>query len=367
MDKPRYTVDIVIAAPGTPLLEPNSGELLLDGDKVPQTSLPGHMFYVLHGPDAPPKSRGFAPKEHGSVKGPGEITPFDAASYKDPRYTRTIEISEEQYKKLEEFGDHPTRFGFSEYYQDVRNNCVDFTWAALNHAGIERKKSIDVNALGGFIGPGGFIGQTLPDARIPLPIKGEGKDGYRPLRNIHGVDSIDAPFPDSDLNKTHYNEMPKRDPLRRVFSEEEQHGLPADRALASGPTVARHQNDPLLTQINQGVARLDDDNGRSFDSTSLNIGASLYSLAKTHGITQVDHVLLSERTAQADAAQTIFIVQGDRNDPAHVRAGMPTAVAAQTPAAASFERAEQLAQAQVHTHEAPQQHEVREQSGPRMV
>lgn len=360
MDKPRYTVDIVIAAPGTPLIDPKTGEQeRLAG--VLQTSTPGHMFYVLHAPGAPAQSYGFAPSAHGSMNGPGEIKSDDADVYRDPHYTRTLEISEAQYNKLQEFGKNSESLGFSKHYQDVRNNCVDFTWAALNHAGIERKKSIDVNALGG------FIGQALPDARIPLPIKGEGKDGYRPLRNIHGVDSIEAPFPDSELNKTHYNEMPERDPLQRALSEEERHGLPADRAMASNPSDARHQSDPLLAQINQGVARLDADNGRSFDTTSQNIGASLYSLAKTHGITQVDHVLLSERTAQADAAQNIFIVQGDRNDPAHLRASMPTALAAQTPAAASFERAEQLAQTQVHTHEAPQQHEVREHSGPRMV
>ena len=78
----------------------------------------------------------------------------------------------------------------------------------------------------------------------------------------------------------------------------------------SGDLLARHSNDPLLSQIHQGVARLDAERGRAFDATSENISASLYALAKANGLTQVDHVLLSDRTAQADVAQSIFIVQG---------------------------------------------------------
>ena len=103
------------------------------------------------------------------MNGPGAIMEDDATVYKDPRYTRTLEISEDQYRKLQQFGSDPEKFGFSKHYQDVRNNCVDFTWEALNHAGIERKRSIDVNALGG------PAGQLLPDVRIPLDIKGQAR------------------------------------------------------------------------------------------------------------------------------------------------------------------------------------------------
>lgn len=238
----------------------------------------------------------------------------------------------------------------------MRNNCVDFTWEALNHAGIERKRSIDVNALGG------PAGQLLPDVRIPLDIKGAGKDAFRPLRNIHGVDSIDPPFPDSELNQRKTNPMPERSFKQHMLSDAEGMGE------RSGDLLARHSNDPLFSQIHQGVARLDAERGRSFDAASENISASLYALAKANGLTRVDHVLLSDRTAQADVAQNIFIVQGERNDPAQLRAGMPTAVAAQTPAETSFERAEQLSQsAQARTQDALQQRQVQEQSGPRMV
>lgn len=354
MDKPRYTVEIVIAAPGTPLVDERGVQKVVDG--VPQTSGPGHMFYVLHGPDKTTRSFGFAPTEHGSMNGPGEVMKTDAVEYRNPHYSRTLEISEQQYRKLEAFGAHPDKYGFDLQYKDVRNNCVDFTWEALNHAGIQRKSSIDVNALGG------PAGQLLPDVRIPLDIKGAGKDAFRPLRNIHGVDSIDPPFPDSELNQRKTNPLPERSLKQHMLSDAEGMGE------RSGDLLARHSNDPLLSQIHQGVARLDAERGRAFDATSENISASLYALAKANGLTQVDHVLLSDRTAQPDATQNIFIVQGERNDPAQLRASMPTAVAAQTPAETSFERAEQLSQsAQVRTQDELQQRQVQEQSGPRMA
>ena len=354
MDKPRYTVEIVIAAPGTPLVDERGVQKVVDG--VPQTSGPGHMFYVLHGPDKTTRSFGFAPAEHGSMNGPGEVMKTDAVEYRNPHYSRTLEISEQQYRELEAFGAHPDKYGFDLQYKDVRNNCVDFTWEALNHAGIQRKSSIDVNALGG------PAGQLLPDVRIPLDIKGAGKDAFRPLRNIHGVDSIDPPFPDSELNQRKTNPLPERSLKQHMLSDAEGMGE------RSGDRLAWHSNDPLLSQIHQGVARLDAERGRDFDATSENISASLYALAKANGLTQVDHVLLSDRTAQPDAAQNIFIVQGERNDPAQLRASMPTAVAAQTPAETSFERAEQLSQsAQVRTQDELQQRQVQEQSGPRMA
>jgi len=209
------------------------------------------MFYVLHGPGNTTKSFGFAPSEHGSMNGPGEVMKTDASEYKDPRYSRTLEISEEQYRKLEEFGAHPDKLGFDLQYKDVRNNCVDVTWAAPNHAGIERKRSIDVNMLGG------GIGQMFPDVRIPLNGLGEGKDGYRPLRNIHGVESIDPPFPGSELNRKKINDMPKRSFQQHILSDADGVGE------RNGEHLVGHSNDPLFLQINQGVARLDAEAGRS--------------------------------------------------------------------------------------------------------
>jgi len=60
--------------------------------------------------------------------------------------------------------------------------------------------------------------------------------------------------------------------------------------------------------------------------------------APEQGLEQVDHVVLSNATANQPAGHTIFVVQGDLSDPAHLRAGMPTAVAAQTPVAESLQQ-----------------------------
>lgn len=253
MDKPRYTVDIVIAAPGTPLIDPRTHKQAVDADGNRQTSMPGHMFYVLHPAGQPPKSYGFAPKEHGSMNGAGAIMDNDATVYKDPHHTRTLEISEAQYKKLEAFGTDPEKFGFSKQYQDVRHNCVDFAWEALNHAGIARKQSLDVNMLGG------VVGQLVPDVRIPLGARGEGKDGYRPLRNIHGVDSIEPPFPKSDLNRTTTHPMPDRTLKQRLLSETDGVGGRSDERLADDARVPGNPLHPLDQKVRTA---LEDATGR---------------------------------------------------------------------------------------------------------
>ena len=82
------------------------------------------------------------------MNGPGASSETTKV-YKDPAHVRTIEITEAQYNKLKAFGDDPVAHGFSKHYADVRHNCVDFTWDALNHAGIQRKHSLDVNSIGG--------------------------------------------------------------------------------------------------------------------------------------------------------------------------------------------------------------------------
>ncbi|WP_337999743.1 XVIPCD domain-containing protein [Xanthomonas campestris] len=74
------------------------------------------------------------------------------------------------------------------------------------------------------------------------------------------------------------------------------------------------------------------------------ITASLLTLAKDNGLTRVDHVLLSDKTKDLPAAQTLFVVQGDPKDPAMLRAHMPTAEAAQRPVQDSFAQLESINQ-----------------------
>lgn len=95
MDKQQYTVTIVIAAPGTPLYK-NGEQQVIDGE--PANSGPGHMFFILDDSKSKPISYGFAPITHGEMNGPGKIYNSDAKEYHNPAYSRTIEISKEQYE-----------------------------------------------------------------------------------------------------------------------------------------------------------------------------------------------------------------------------------------------------------------------------
>lgn len=99
-----------------------------------------------------------------------------------------------------------------------------------------------------------------------------------------------------------------------------------------------HPEYGLNQQIRQGVAALDAQHGRPFDQTSERLTASLTVLAREQGLQQVDHVLVSNATAQHPAGHNVFVVQGDPANPAHLRAMMPTAVAVQTPVEQSMQK-----------------------------
>lgn len=298
-----YTVTIYVAAPGTPL-------------KSGGTSAAGHMYLaVTH--DGVTRSYGFAPREHGARSGPGAVTGKDVDEYRNPFYARTMQISKEQYEKIVSYSTEPEKHGFDQQYNGLSNSCIDFTWAALNHAGLHRQVKSQQDA-------------TFEGALKPLDNKSE-------------IQSIRAPYPHSRLNSEVHHEMPKRSLMQRLISENDAYeGLRAD---------------PMLSQISEKVAELDAAHGRSFDPTSERVSASLYVLAKENGLSRVDQVTLSERTLTSAAAESIFVVQGDRNDPGHLRASMPTAQAAQAPVEASLERGEQLANAGQHSQQLAMQAE----------
>ncbi|WP_239501471.1 zeta toxin family protein [Stenotrophomonas maltophilia] len=96
------------------------------------------------------------------------------------------------------------------------------------------------------------------------------------------------------------------------------------------PNQADHPDYTLYQQIREGVAALDAKHGRTFDETSERVSASLLVLAKDNDLDRVDHVLLSNATADKPSGHTLFLVQGDPNDPLHQRAAMSTELAATT-------------------------------------
>lgn len=302
----RYRVTIYVAAPGTPLL---------DGG----TSAAGHVYYTVDN-GRQTISYGFAPKEHGASTGPGEVYNSDAQDYQSPYYQRTLEISKEQYGKLKEFGATPAKHGFDTEYHGLNNSCIDFTWGALNHAGLHR-----TNLL------------SMPDRGFEGALK--------PLGNVEYIRSIRAPFPDSDLNTEHFNKMPERTLKQRLISEEQ---LPAaDREI--------------LAAIRKGVAGIDEAHGRTPDESSERISVGLLASAKEIGLERVDHVVLGAGTRDG-SDQRMFVVQGDPNDPAHVRASVALGEAVRTPVEQSFAKAEQVSLAQQERAVVAQEQAAPEQS-----
>ena len=234
----RYTLSVYVVAPGTPL-------------RTGGTSAAGHVYYsISNGLET--TSYGFAPIAHGAVSGPGEVGNRDVEDYKAPFYVRTMEISKEQYGKLRDFGAKPDEFGFNKQYNGASNSCIDFTWGALNHAGLHRTNLV-------FMQDRDFEGSL------------------KPLSNQQYIRSIRAPYPDSELNKEERNLMPERTFLQRFISEQD---LPAgDREM--------------LESIRGKVAVIDEQHGRTPDETSERMCGSLFCVAKENGLSRVDHVLLS--------------------------------------------------------------------------
>lgn len=297
----RYQVTVYVAAPGTPLREGG-------------TSAAGHMYYsISDGHET--ASYGFAPAVHGASSGRGKVYDSDVREYKEPYYSRTMEISKEQYEKLKDFGNRPQAHGFSTDYDGLRNSCIDFTWGALNHAGLHRTNTRSVQEKN-------FEG------------------GIKPLTNVEYIRSIPDPFPGSELNDQHTNEMPARTLLQRIISDEQLQG--EDRLM--------------LDAIRKGVAGIDEKHSRTPDETSERLSASLLATAKEAGLERVDHVLLGNAPNDA-SAQRLFVVQGEPSDPAHVRASMTVEEAARTPVEQSFAKVEELSQAQQERVQAVQQAE----------
>lgn len=331
----RYTVTIHLAAPGTPRL---------NGDN----SFAGHMFLSLNRSDShEAASFGFTLEPTRENPKQGKVDDGDLGVYKDPRYQRTMEITKDQYEKIREFATDPKKHGFDTNYDFFTNACTDFAWGALNHAGLHRQT---------------FLGEHKSY-----------EGAAKVLQNIPAVESIPQQVKDSELDKVIWHDMPKQTLRDQMFTERGEPGDAAGRIVGTSSPEEGHRANPLLSQINEKVAALDAANGRDFDATSERITASLYALARENDFSSVDHVLLSTRTATNEAAHNIFIVQGERDNPAHTRASLPTALAAQTPVEVSFERVEQLAQTRQQSvpqsvQEHAQQQQVEEQrAGPRMA
>lgn len=113
--------------------------------------------------------------------------------------------------------------------------------------------------------------------------------------------------------------------------------------LVMGPG---HADYPLYQQVRGHVTGLDAKLGREFDETSERLTLSLVALAKENRLERADHVVLSAATGSSAAGQRVFVVQGELNDPAHLRASMATDVAVQASAEQSLRQLANVSQEQ---------------------
>ena len=307
----RYTVTVHIAATGTAI-----------GSKGSSRS--GHMFYSI-AVDGTQWQKSYGMNKNGD--GDSFVSSDDVNTYQNPMYARTIEISKEQFDTLHDFGKHSEKYGFDvAHYGKFTNSCIDFTWSALNAAGLH--------------------------ATMPLP-KGQHfsvpdfEGSLRVPDNIPHIQSIIAPFEDSQLNRETHRSRPEAGWLKEALFGHIENGT-------LSPTVAA-QASPILGQCLDGVHKLDAAQGRAPHAGSTRMACSLANLAHDNGLQRVDAVYLSQRQSgnETITGERVFVQQGDPRDVAGLRAGMETAQAFSMPldtSLAQLERTEQqLAQQREHS------------------
>jgi len=116
------------------------------------SSTAGHeWFRIDEGEGSPPTSYGFAPVNEDThslsevvSSVPGHIYETDTNVYVNPAYSRTAQITQQQYDILQAFGNDPTSAGFSLNYNALTDNYMSFVWAALAQIGIEYTPDVRV-------------------------------------------------------------------------------------------------------------------------------------------------------------------------------------------------------------------------------
>lgn len=229
-----YILKIYVAAPGTPI-QPSESD-------SPRRSLAGHVYYsVSDGVEE--RGYGFSPIESGT-RGPGHVVRDEYLSYRNPAYIRTMEISKAQFEALRTYGesavDRDERH-FTLQYDGVTNSCIDFTWGALNHAGLHREHRLP-------------FGYRLQDKDYDGTVK--------PLDNIREFRRIPDPVPDSPHNREQENQLPERKFWQRLISQQDIRHDPPDGGSRQPPGHEDHKgpfDDPVLNQMHAALQRGDSD------------------------------------------------------------------------------------------------------------
>jgi hypothetical protein len=139
----------------------------------------------------------------------------------------------------------------------------------------------------------------------------------------------------------------KSDPARRVIeiphTPERARGRNSE-APPLTPEDRDHGDHAMYAQARNAVAALDASLGKQRDEGSDRLTASLLVLAKENGLQRIDHVVLSQAAPGVRPGENVFVVQGELNDPAHLRAHMKTDQATAKPVGASFQQLETVNQ-----------------------
>ena len=195
------------------------------GDPIKDSapSAAGHMYYsVSDGKSV--KGYGFSPMVS-EMSGPGQVIRDENDSYENPLYTRTLEITAEQYQKLHAFGEAGVdgkQDHFNLRYNGMHNSCVDFVWTGLNQAGLHR---------------------TTPGLRADTHREDRAYEGaLKPTNNIQDLQRIRPPVPDSPHNAEERNPMPERTWLQRALSRTD--GGAVERPDNDGLAAPRHAQAP---------------------------------------------------------------------------------------------------------------------------
>ncbi|MEE7546283.1 hemolysin [Xanthomonas sp. Kuri4-1] len=128
-----------------------------------------------------------------------------------------------------------------------------------------------------------------------------------------------------------------RSPVTASAEDAPDTNRPPVRLADIGPD---HPDYALLQQVRAGVNAIDAQAGRTPDANSERLVASVMALARENRLDRADHVMLSVQTADHPAGRNVFVVQDAPNDPAHLRAAMPTDAAVQAPVEQSLQRLE---------------------------
>ena len=99
-------------------------------------SLVGHTWFVLNSVEFGPTSFGFAPAVHGEAFGQGKVYTSDDVEYQTTSYSRTIELTDKQYREVLKFAMESLDEGTYGDYNGLRNSCIDFVYTALRQLGM---------------------------------------------------------------------------------------------------------------------------------------------------------------------------------------------------------------------------------------